>query len=75
MRTAATISTFLTKFLFAMTFIVPVILFALSTAIVISMIWGLSMLSILSYIIAKSQSEPPWKIGIRDDKNHNIDSG
>jgi len=59
---AATISTFLAKFLFAMTFVVPVILFTLSNAIVVSMIWGLSILSILSYIIAKSQSEPPWKI-------------
>jgi VIT1/CCC1 family predicted Fe2+/Mn2+ transporter len=58
----ATISTFLAKFLFAMTFVVPVILFTLSTAIIISLIWGLSILSILSYIIAKSQSEPPWKI-------------
>jgi VIT1/CCC1 family predicted Fe2+/Mn2+ transporter len=59
---AATISTFLAKFLFAMTFVVPLILFAWPTAIVISMIWGLSILSILSYIIAKSQSESPWKI-------------
>jgi VIT1/CCC1 family predicted Fe2+/Mn2+ transporter len=58
----ATVSTFLAKFLFAMTFAVPVILFTLSTAIIISLIWGLSILSILSYIIAKSQSEPPWKI-------------
>jgi VIT1/CCC1 family predicted Fe2+/Mn2+ transporter len=45
-----------------MTFVVPVILFPLSTAIVISLIWGLLILSLLSYIIAKSQSEPPWKI-------------
>jgi VIT1/CCC1 family predicted Fe2+/Mn2+ transporter len=45
-----------------MTFVVPVSLFTLSTAIAISLIWGLSILSILSYIIAKSQSEPPWKI-------------
>ena len=59
---AATISTFLAKFLFAMTFVVPVILFTLSTAIVISLVWGLSILSLLSYIIAKSQNEPPWKI-------------
>jgi VIT1/CCC1 family predicted Fe2+/Mn2+ transporter len=59
---AATISTFLAKFLFAMTFVVPVMLFTLSTAIVISLIWGLSILSLLSHIIAKSQSEPPWKI-------------
>ena len=59
---AATISTFLTKFLFAMTFVVPVLLFSLSTAIVMSLIWGLSILTILSYVIAKSQNEPPWKI-------------
>jgi VIT1/CCC1 family predicted Fe2+/Mn2+ transporter len=59
---AATISTFLAKFLFAMTFVLPVILFSLSTAIVISLIWGLSILSLLSYIIAKTQNEPPWKI-------------
>ena len=59
---AATISTFLTKFLFTMTFVVPVLLFSLSTAIVMSLIWGLSILTILSYVIAKSQNEPPWKI-------------
>ena len=58
----ATISTFLTKFLFAMTFVVPVLLFTLSTAIVMSLIWGLSILTILSYVIAKSQKKPPWKI-------------
>ena len=59
---AATISTFLAKFLFAMSFVLPVILFTLSTAIVVSLIWGLSILSLLSYIIAKTQNEPPWKI-------------
>lgn len=58
----ATVVTFLAKFLFAMTFVIPVILFTLSTAIVISLIWGLSILSLLSCIIAKTQSEPPWKI-------------
>jgi hypothetical protein len=59
---AATIATFLSKFLFAMTFVVPVLLFSLSTAIGVNLIWGLSVLTVLSYIIAKSQSEPPWKI-------------
>ncbi|MBN1545921.1 MAG: hypothetical protein JW902_04605 [Syntrophaceae bacterium] len=59
---AATISTFLAKFLFALTFVVPVVLFALSTAIVVSLIWGLSILTLLSYAIAKSQGEPAWKI-------------
>jgi len=58
----ATISTFLAKFLFAMTFVAPVLLFTLSTAIAMSLIWGLSILTILSYVIAKSQKKPPWKI-------------
>jgi len=58
----ATVATFLTKFLVAMTFVVPVLLLSLSTAIVVNLIWGMSILSVLSYIIAKSQGEPPWKI-------------
>lgn len=58
----ATVATFLTKFLVAMTFVVPVLLLSLSTAIVVNLIWGMSILSVLSYIIAKSQGEPPWKV-------------
>ena len=58
----ATIVTFLTKCLFAMTFVVPILLFSLSVAIIVSLLWGLSILTVLSYIIARSQSEPPWKI-------------
>jgi len=58
----ATIATFLTKFLFAMTFLVPVLLLSLSTAIIVNLIWGLSILTVLSYIIARSQGKPPWKI-------------
>jgi len=58
----ATIATFMTKSLFAMTFVIPVLVFSLSTAVVVSLIWGLSVLTILSYIIARTQAEPPWKI-------------
>jgi len=58
----ATIATFLTKFLFAMTFLVPVLLLSLSTAIIVNLIWGLSILTVLSCIIARSQGKPPWKI-------------
>ena len=58
----ATIATFLTKFLAAMTFVVPVLFLSLSTAIVVNLIWGMSILTILSYVIAKSLGEPPWKI-------------
>jgi VIT1/CCC1 family predicted Fe2+/Mn2+ transporter len=58
----ATAATFFAKFCFAMTFAVPVIFLSLSKAIVVSLIWGLSILTVLSYIIAKIQKEPPLKI-------------
>jgi len=58
----ATISTFCSKFVFALTFIIPVLLFELSIAIMISIIWGLSMLSILSFSIAKEQRARPWRV-------------
>jgi len=58
----ATISTFLSKFFFALTFIVPVFLFSLENAILISVIWGLSILSAMSYILAKQQHISPWQV-------------
>ena len=58
----ATGATFLAKFLFAITFAVPVLILPLSTAILVSLIWGMSILAILSYVMAKAQGEAPWKI-------------
>jgi len=57
----STISTFFSKFLFALTFVIPILLFELSTAIVISVIWGLFMLAILSLTISKEKKEKPWE--------------
>ena len=58
----STISAFVSKFVFALTFIIPILLFELSTAIVVSVIWGLSVLGILSFSIAKAQKAKPWKV-------------
>lgn len=58
----ATISTFFSKFIFALTFIIPVLLFELSAAIMISVIWGLSILTLLSFRMAKEQKANPWKV-------------
>ncbi|MEK7166973.1 MAG: VIT1/CCC1 transporter family protein [Patescibacteria group bacterium] len=58
----STIYTFLSKFIFSLTFIIPFILFKLSTAIVISVIWGLALLGIFSFYIAREQKEKPWKV-------------
>ncbi|MCW3976245.1 MAG: hypothetical protein NWE86_08425 [Candidatus Bathyarchaeota archaeon] len=59
---ASTIYTFLSKFLFALSFIIPVIFLDLTIAIVLSVIWGLLVLSILSLNIAKEQRKKPWKV-------------
>jgi len=58
----ATIATFMAKFFFALTFIIPVIFLPLLTAIMVSLVWGVSILTVLSYFIAKAQNEKPWKI-------------
>jgi VIT1/CCC1 family predicted Fe2+/Mn2+ transporter len=58
----ATIATFFSKFIFASTFIIPILLFELSTAIIVAVIWGLSLLSLFSYFIAKAQNATPWKV-------------
>lgn len=58
----STLSTFLAKFFFASTFIVPLLLFQLSTAIIVGVVWGLSLLGILSFFIAREQKVKPWKV-------------
>ncbi len=48
----ATAYTFLSKLIFAMSFIVPVLLLELSAAIWVSILWGIFILSMLSFRIA-----------------------
>ena len=55
-------STFISKFVFALTFVIPVLLLPLSTAIIVSIVWGLSLLSIFSLYIAKEQKTKAWKV-------------
>lgn len=59
---AATIATFISKLIFALTFIIPIIIFQLPIAIIVSLIWGMSMLALLSYAIAKDRNENPFKV-------------
>lgn len=58
----ATIATFLSKFFFALTFAVPVLFLALSTAIVTSIVYGLAVLGGLSWHLARAQEEDPLKV-------------
>lgn len=58
----ATIATFLAKFVIAATFVIPVVVRPLDQAIVISVIWGLLLLTALSFFVARAQAIPPWKV-------------
>ncbi|MBD3204396.1 hypothetical protein GF327_08955 [Candidatus Woesearchaeota archaeon] len=58
----STIATLISKFLFALTFILPVVLFKLDTAIKISIAWGLFFLSFLSFLIARHSDKKPFNV-------------
>lgn len=55
----STISTLLTKFLTASTFLIPLIFFSIKTAILINIFYGLLLLSFVSYKLAKKRKEKP----------------
>jgi VIT1/CCC1 family predicted Fe2+/Mn2+ transporter len=58
----ATFATLLAKFFFATIFIFPVLIFNdLNSAIILSVIFGLILLGILSFYIAKNQNLNPWR--------------
>jgi VIT1/CCC1 family predicted Fe2+/Mn2+ transporter len=59
----STIYTFFFKFVFALSFIIPILLLhQLSTAIIVSAIWGLFLLGLFSFLIAREQKANTWKV-------------
>jgi VIT1/CCC1 family predicted Fe2+/Mn2+ transporter len=58
----STIVTFLTKFFFALSFALPVIFLPLNLAIMISIVYGLTLLSAFSYFIARNEKAPVWEV-------------
>lgn len=55
----ATASTLVTKMLMALSFVLPVLLLELSTAIVVSVVWGLLVLTLLSLQLARERGVAP----------------
>jgi len=54
----STLATFISKFIFGLTFVIPILLFnELKTAIIVSIMWGLSLLCILSFFIAPKKNK------------------
>lgn len=59
---SATIATFVTKFVFSISFAVPLLLLPLGPAVLTSVAWGFVVIVVLSYFLARSQGESPWSI-------------
>lgn len=53
----ATMATFLAKFAFAMTFVIPIWFLALDIAVLIDIIWGLLIMTVFNIFLARSQDE------------------
>ncbi len=53
----ATMATFLTKFIFALTFVIPIWFFPLDIAVPVDIIWGLAIMTVFNIFLAQSQEE------------------
>jgi vacuolar iron transporter family protein len=60
----ATIVTFFSKLVFALSFLVPVLLLELSMALVFSVIWGLLQIGILTYFSEKASGRRSLVLGL-----------
>ena len=58
----STFSTFFSKLFFALSFVIPVLLLDLKRAVIVSIIWGLGILSLFSFMIAKEQNVKPYRV-------------
>lgn len=55
-------STFAAKFVFALSFLIPVLFLDLWNAMIVSIIWGLFAITSLSYIVAKKENNSPLRV-------------
>ena len=58
----STVATFVAKLFIALSFVVPVLMAPLPAAIFVSILWGLLLLTLLSFFLARMQQIPPWKV-------------
>lgn len=58
----ATLATLVSKAVFSLSFLVPLLIFDLSTAVIVAIAWGLSLICILSYVIARASNKAPVNV-------------
>lgn len=58
----STFFTFVAKFVVALSFIVPLLLCPLSTAVIVSVVYGMTLLGIFSFFLAKQEGSMSWEV-------------
>ena len=58
---SATLSTFITKFLVAISFALPLLVMPLGQAVIVGAVWGLIIISVMSFFLARLQQAPVWR--------------
>jgi VIT1/CCC1 family predicted Fe2+/Mn2+ transporter len=58
----STLATFAAKFFIASTFVAPILLWPLPQAIVASVAWGLALLVVFNFFLARLQGVRPWVV-------------
>ncbi len=55
----STLATFLSKFFIALSFVLPILFFNLTVAVIVCVIWGIILLVIFNYFLAKRKNISP----------------
>jgi hypothetical protein len=59
---AATLWAFVSKFLVAISFALPLILLPLDQAVLVGVVWGLTIVTFMSYFLAHMQQTSAWRV-------------
>lgn len=58
----ATLATLTAKFVVAGSFVAPLMLFDLKSAVLVSLIWGFLLIGVFSWYIARESPSPTWRV-------------
>jgi len=59
---AATLWAFVSKFVVAISFALPLVLLPLDQAVVVGVVWGLLIVTFMSYFLARMQQTSAWRV-------------
>jgi VIT1/CCC1 family predicted Fe2+/Mn2+ transporter len=58
---AATLWTFIAKFVVSISFSLPLLWMPLKPAVIVGIAWGLIIITVMSYLLARLQQAPVWR--------------